>query len=515
MSFCEKLQKLRKENKLSQEQLADMLDVTRQSVSKWESGTTYPEMDKLIAMCKIFKCSLDDLTNDEVIDIRSENKKNNSINSIVDNFLEILNKTVKMFKTMNFKQTLGCLLTLFILGMFLLILRIPFNAVENGFYDVIVNIGRPALSNFISGLFNLILDIIYFTLYVLIFVYIYKIVYLDKYEFVKDEKKVAISGTKDEIIEEKIKILPKKETNNALFNILGSIALICIKFFVACFSIPFIFTLIFGFAFLVIAIYLMTKGVIYIGIFLGIIFILILNIEFIIVVINFLFNRKSSFKKLVWIFVTSLIGLGISSGLITTELANTEYIDDVPTEVKLSNITREVQMNGDILLDYYYNVNYVTDENLTDKVKINISYYDDFMDVFFDDNNLNIDLHVNSDGKTFKKILNLLCENLSNKKLYNYNKLTDATITVYSSSKNIETIKSNIREEEIKRNEESMQNTIDYYENIISSYNDEIDSYESNEQDNLSEIEELNDKISELEQKIENYKEQMKSIIEE
>lgn len=43
MNFSEKLQKLRKENKLSQEQLANLLDVSRQAVSKWESGTTYPE----------------------------------------------------------------------------------------------------------------------------------------------------------------------------------------------------------------------------------------------------------------------------------------------------------------------------------------------------------------------------------------------------------------------------------------------------------------------------------------
>lgn len=40
MNFSEKLQKLRKENKLSQEQLANLLDVSRQAVSKWESGTT-------------------------------------------------------------------------------------------------------------------------------------------------------------------------------------------------------------------------------------------------------------------------------------------------------------------------------------------------------------------------------------------------------------------------------------------------------------------------------------------
>lgn len=43
MSFNEKLQTLRKQKKLSQEQLADMLDVTRQSVSKWESGLSFPK----------------------------------------------------------------------------------------------------------------------------------------------------------------------------------------------------------------------------------------------------------------------------------------------------------------------------------------------------------------------------------------------------------------------------------------------------------------------------------------
>lgn len=93
MKFSEKLQKLRKKNNLSQEQLADMLDVTRQSVSKWESGQTYPEMDKLIAMCKIFKCSLDDLTNDSVSDIVIEEKKKSNFTSFVDNILELISKT--------------------------------------------------------------------------------------------------------------------------------------------------------------------------------------------------------------------------------------------------------------------------------------------------------------------------------------------------------------------------------------------------------------------------------------
>lgn len=75
MKFSEKLVILRKQYQFSQEQLADMLDVSRQSVSKWESGQTYPEMDKLLSMCKIFKCSLDDLTNDEITVEEILNKK--------------------------------------------------------------------------------------------------------------------------------------------------------------------------------------------------------------------------------------------------------------------------------------------------------------------------------------------------------------------------------------------------------------------------------------------------------
>jgi transcriptional regulator with XRE-family HTH domain len=46
--------KVKKRNHYSQEELANKLDVSRQAVSKWESGQTYPEMDKLLSMCKIF-----------------------------------------------------------------------------------------------------------------------------------------------------------------------------------------------------------------------------------------------------------------------------------------------------------------------------------------------------------------------------------------------------------------------------------------------------------------------------
>ena len=66
MTLGEKLSKLRKENNITQEQLAATLGVSRQAISKWESDTTYPETDKLIRMSELFDCSLDYLLKDKI-----------------------------------------------------------------------------------------------------------------------------------------------------------------------------------------------------------------------------------------------------------------------------------------------------------------------------------------------------------------------------------------------------------------------------------------------------------------
>lgn len=59
MTFGERLYELRKQAGLSQEELAEMLDVSRQSVSKWESDKGYPEMTRLIFLSDYFDISLD------------------------------------------------------------------------------------------------------------------------------------------------------------------------------------------------------------------------------------------------------------------------------------------------------------------------------------------------------------------------------------------------------------------------------------------------------------------------
>ena len=70
MGFSEKLQKIRKEKSLTQEQFAELTGVTRQSVSKWESGEAYPETERLIQIAAVLQCSLDYLFEDEIYSCR-------------------------------------------------------------------------------------------------------------------------------------------------------------------------------------------------------------------------------------------------------------------------------------------------------------------------------------------------------------------------------------------------------------------------------------------------------------
>jgi len=75
MKFGENLKKLRKSRNLSQEDLAEKVGVSRQSVSKWETGDAYPEMNNILELCKIFNCKINDLVHKDMSDIDSLDKE--------------------------------------------------------------------------------------------------------------------------------------------------------------------------------------------------------------------------------------------------------------------------------------------------------------------------------------------------------------------------------------------------------------------------------------------------------
>ena len=76
MEFHEKLQELRKNKGLTQEELSQMLYVSRTAVSKWESGRGYPNIDSLKAIAKFFGITVDQLlSGEEVLTIAEEDQK--------------------------------------------------------------------------------------------------------------------------------------------------------------------------------------------------------------------------------------------------------------------------------------------------------------------------------------------------------------------------------------------------------------------------------------------------------
>lgn len=86
-NFANNLKKLRKDNNLSQEELALELGVSRQSVSKWESGQTYPEMDKVLQLCKMFNVNIDELLSQNIKEVKENIEAKNKLNKYVDDFL--------------------------------------------------------------------------------------------------------------------------------------------------------------------------------------------------------------------------------------------------------------------------------------------------------------------------------------------------------------------------------------------------------------------------------------------
>ena len=64
MQFHEKLQKLRKDACMTQMELAEKLMVSRQAISKWETGNAIPDIENMVSICDLFHVSLDDLVRD-------------------------------------------------------------------------------------------------------------------------------------------------------------------------------------------------------------------------------------------------------------------------------------------------------------------------------------------------------------------------------------------------------------------------------------------------------------------
>ena len=95
MKFGDNLKLIRKNKKMSQEELAEKVNVSRQSVSKWENGEAYPEMNNILELCKIFNCKINDLVHTDMSDIDSLDEE------IIMNVVKFNEKKQKQVKALS------------------------------------------------------------------------------------------------------------------------------------------------------------------------------------------------------------------------------------------------------------------------------------------------------------------------------------------------------------------------------------------------------------------------------
>ena len=99
MTTGEKLALLREKKGITQEKLSEILNVSRQSVSRWETDISFPETDKLIKSSKLFECSTDFLLNEDI----QENAEN-SIDVSIDNCYKFIRECGYFFSATSFNN---------------------------------------------------------------------------------------------------------------------------------------------------------------------------------------------------------------------------------------------------------------------------------------------------------------------------------------------------------------------------------------------------------------------------
>jgi len=503
--FSENLKKIRKDNNLSQEQLADELGVSRQAISKWESAVAYPEMDKIISLCTKFNLNIDDLLNKDIREIKNEEESKKNLNEYIDGFLKFITNTINMFSNMNFKSKCKCLFEQIVIATILFVLWLIIGVF---FQDLL------------SGVFGLIPDKIYFVLHsilhlvysilaliisIVIIIHIFKTRYLDYYEKIKKEIKVENESKKNNTKkiekeektdknnnmifkknEEKIIIRDPKHSEYKFINGLFKVIVTIIKFFTLCFSTILFVSLIFLFVAVIISFLFFKTGILFIGLLSSILSASVINIILILLLLNFVFNRKNNKKKMIWSFIISLIMFGMGIGLVLIGTLSFDYIENDKSILKTDVL--EIDMKSDLTFEHYPNIEYIESNNRNIKIEYTINKY---CDIKFDDRNSNIYFWSSCENPIdiVKEVIN----KINDKKIISLtNEIND--IKLYTTRENINILKNNYN----KHNniEIQTQNIINSYEKKLSDLYQKINEYNQKEWDYKNEINNLKEQIN-------------------
>lgn len=487
----ENLKKIRKDNNFSQEDLAEKLGVSRQAISKWESGVAYPEMDKIIQIAKMFNLNIDDLLKNDIRESKNEKEKKNSINKCIDDFLRFISDTTEMFSRMTFKTKLKCLIRMILIIGFLSLLGFGLKTVLDGIFEKIVY--HFFKYEWLFNIFDTLYLIAVIALITIITIHIFKTQYLD---YFKDDPAYTEkdANTKIEIKEdknhneenkyrnEKIIIRNPKHSEYKFINALFKYIVFLLKAFILGMSAFICIPLIISIILLVISFAFIKTGLFFIGILIAILacgtFLTIIFLA----LLNFVLNRKSNKKIMIYALIISIISFGLGCGLSIISLINFNYID-IKDSLVYEKSEIVVPMDNQMFINDQYGqkINY-KEENRND---IRLEFYNNkYCDIELREyENCEYALY---DGCLISfKMFSDYIKDINNKKIYELDVLVH-DVTIYASKENIEILKTNLQ----KYNNENDQQ-ITYYEDRISELETSINEYRA--------------KISELENKLDLY----------
>ena len=481
MKFGDKLIELRKKNGYSQEELAEKLGVSRQSVSKWESNNTYPETDKIIQIANLFDCSMDDLINDKITDVESTLRKNkNNISNVFNSLLDFITSTVNMFSKMKFSEGFKCIIEMIILS---IILSIIGNIICSSASSTIANIfsflNRETILT-IREIIKSIFRLIWFIISIITIIYTFKIRYLNYYE--KDKKQSI--NKEDNNIENKgnnnEKIIIRDERPFEFLNTLSKIVIIFIKFIVLWVILGLVSAEIGLIVSGVVTISFISTNILFVWLTLLLVSITIILIQLTTILIKFIFDKNINVIINLIIFIGCIILTGVSIGMLTLSIKNLEIIND---DSVFNLKTKELQLDykDDLVIikngigndnNYKYIINNDLEDNKIivsreiDKKYSVLKTYDDTMD------NLPV-IRVEEQGKDdIKAYIKLFLDNLKENKVVTFEGYGNDPLIIKANEKTVNKLIDNYKklylfEEERKDNEIIITKKLDkvYFKN--------------------------------------------------
>jgi len=431
---------------------------------------------------------MDDLLNQDIRKQEKEKQSKTSINKYIEDFLGFITKSIDMFTSMSFKDRLKCFLEQVMLVLIEAFILIVFYFI---FSNIIENVVRAlpigySFADIILSIFDAAYVIFGLVAGLTLIIHVFKVRYLDYYEIVKSDDAEILKEKPDLEIKEskqitiekpKAKIIIRNPNHSDYKFISGAlkIMMLGIKCFLLIISAPILMSLVALVVALVLSFMIAKTGIFFIGVLLSLLSAVSINTIILVVLLNFILNRKNNSKAIIILFVSSLLLLGVGIGIGTIGFTEFKYIDDINNEIFQTTETT-LPMNDNLVIDNMLNEAELVEEERED-VKIVIKHTKYIKIEIRENDNNHIAIFDNFENDDVLTKMREQLKDINNKKIINYTKYK---IFIYASKSNLEKLEKN-KEAYIKQlDEQRIYDEIHNLEQIIREKDNKIAELEEN-----------------------------------